>query len=382
MTAVLLYDPKGARYQRNLLGLTVQDRLERSLLRDGAGSVQHISAHSFVNGPVLLVPSTLVGTSQSLKALVHGRGCAKFEIGGAPVLRLDSMHSIPTNALNDLESWIQDGPFPVATVDGELINITNKATAKEATTFLLRSLRKAEDGLISRSLNRPMSLFTTRILAQTPITPNQWTVFTAILGVIGCLVMAQGGFWALTLGAFLIHMSSVFDGCDGELARLKFQYSKVGEWLDTICDDIVNSSLMLGLGLGIAATTGQEFYATMGITAVILNLSHAVVVYYYLYTQTGTGYALDFKWWFESETNNAKGLSENSGLLSTLMMMVRRDFFVFAFFVLCALNVPQIALWLGFIGALGMFTLSTVQTLIIPVRRRSRNRRHILNDAE
>jgi phosphatidylglycerophosphate synthase len=348
--------------------------------------VQHLSAHSFIGGKVLLVPSTLVGNSQALKALLSGQGTAKFDIGGAPVLRLESMHAVGVRALGDIENWIHESPFLVAKVDGELINVTDKPSANRAIAFLLRSLRKAEDGLVSRSLNRPISLLTTRLLAATPITPNQWTVFTGILGIFGCVIMAQGGYWALAVGAFLIHMSSVFDGCDGELARLKFQYSKTGEWLDTVCDDVVNSSLMLGLGLGIAATTGQEIYATLGISAVLLNMSYAMVIYYNLYTQTDSGYALDFKWWFEDDTENAKDskiIPEKPGVKATLIFMMRRDFFIFVFFVLTALAVPQVAAWLSFVGALVMFSLAAIQTLFIPTqRRRAQRRRHILNDAE
>ena len=59
--------------------------------------------------------------------------------------------------------------------------------------------------------------------------------------------------WGLgaVLGSLLVQLQSILDGCDGEIARLKFKSSKVGEWLDNILDDQVNVGY--GIGLGFAA---------------------------------------------------------------------------------------------------------------------------------
>jgi phosphatidylglycerophosphate synthase len=354
-TTVLIYEPTDERYESKLLGLSVLDRLEKSLLRDGAGAVRAIDEIASVTGPVLIVPSTLVGIKSALKVLLAAATPAhRVEIDGAPIARINRAADVPRGV--DIEAWIHD-----ADLDS-----------------------KPEDGIISRTINRPMSLFTTRILANTPVTPNQWTVFTAILGIFGCVVMTQGGYWALTIGALLIHLSSVFDGCDGELARLRFQYSKLGEWLDTICDDLVNSCLMLGLGLGIAATTGQSLYATLGVAAVILNLCCAAVIYHHLYTCTGTGYGLDFKWWFEANNENDNCIQEKMSFLSMFKFLIRRDFYVFFFFLLAAVGVPQIAAWLAFLGPLFTFVLAFMQSIVVPARRRAarQGRATLLNDAE
>ena len=36
------------------------------------------------------------------------------------------------------------------------------------------------------------------------------------------------------------HLQSILDGCDGELARVRLQQSKLGAWLDTFVDDVLN----------------------------------------------------------------------------------------------------------------------------------------------
>ena len=278
--------------------------------------------------------------------------------------------------MENTAAWIKSsGPKPAAPAD-TMVNVIDKVSARRAEKALINALRKPEDGLISRSINRPISLATTRWVARTTITPNQWTVFTAIVGLLGLAVMAQGGYWSLVAGALLIHLSSVWDGCDGEIARLKFQYSKIGEWLDTVCDDVVNSCLFLGLGLGVAATTGDSMYATLGIAAVTLNLMHAGVVYHHLLTQTQTGYALDFKWWFEESEEQANTITEAMSVLEVIKLSLRRDFFVFFFFLLCVANLAEAAAWLAFIGVLPTFMLGVIQTLVVfPLRRRRAARR-------
>jgi phosphatidylglycerophosphate synthase len=47
-----------------------------------------------------------------------------------------------------------------------------------------------------------------------------------------------------------MQLNSILDGCDGELARVRHQGSRLGEWLDTIGDDASNVLFWAGLGLG------------------------------------------------------------------------------------------------------------------------------------
>ena len=42
--------------------------------------------------------------------------------------------------------------------------------------------------------------------------------------------------------------SGVIDGCDGEIARLKLQYSPIGAWLDTIVDELTSFTYFLAIG--------------------------------------------------------------------------------------------------------------------------------------
>ena len=84
------------------------------------------------------------------------------------------------------------------------------------------------DSWITRHVNRKISLLVTRRLAATHITPNQITLFNLGLGLAAAACMLNGGYFAALLGALLFLLSSILDGCDGEIARLKFQQSRLG----------------------------------------------------------------------------------------------------------------------------------------------------------
>jgi 1L-myo-inositol 1-phosphate cytidylyltransferase / CDP-L-myo-inositol myo-inositolphosphotransferase len=63
-------------------------------------------------------------------------------------------------------------------------------------------------------------------LCRTPITPNQITLGTAILGLSVTLLYAFGHLW---VGALLALLVGVLDGVDGKLARLKVQTTRIGK---------------------------------------------------------------------------------------------------------------------------------------------------------
>ena len=42
----------------------------------------------------------------------------------------------------------------------------------------------------------------------------------------------------LALGGLLFQFASIVDGCDGEIAKLKFMGSRMGEWVDTLADNM------------------------------------------------------------------------------------------------------------------------------------------------
>jgi len=76
--------------------------------------------------------------------------------------------------------------------------------------------------------------------------------------------LALGGYWNMLTGAVLGWLSSVLDGCDGEVARLKLQESAFGCWLETMCDNLYYVFIFAGLTIGLVRSTGNRTYLVWG----------------------------------------------------------------------------------------------------------------------
>lgn len=121
-------------------------------------------------------------------------------------------------------------------------------SAKEA---LLGNLNKRKgDGIISRHINRRLSLPISKLIAKTGLTPTKITIISFSMAVFSSYLFALGGDIERISAGFIAQFASVVDGCDGEIARLKFKKSAFGAWLDTVLDRYADSFLIFGILLG------------------------------------------------------------------------------------------------------------------------------------
>jgi CDP-L-myo-inositol myo-inositolphosphotransferase len=221
------------------------------------------------------------------------------------------------------------------------------AARKQAQRGLFSRMRKPVDGLVSRTINRRISLAITGLFIDTSMTPNQMTIVANIIGAFGVYFTWQGTWGTLALGAFLVQMQSVLDGCDGEIARLKFQSSRMGEWLDNVLDDTVN--VLYGLALGVASSKllGSPVYTWLGIISVVCFTIYNAGLYTQLALVHHTGNPFAFKWWYQTGPGDLGELLARPGLGNRILGFVRdlsrRDLFLFAFMILAFLRLPQIA---------------------------------------
>jgi phosphatidylglycerophosphate synthase len=191
----------------------------------------------------------------------------------------------------------------------------NQSAAEAA---LFRSLRKPQDGWTSRHLNRYISLSISRWLVKTPLRPNQVSVAILGIGVLGALSATQGTYGGLALGAGLFQAQSVLDGCDGEMSRVSHRGSRLGEWLDTIGDDLTNYGFFGGAGLGLYRATGQQLYLLAGGICVACGVIASGLEYRYL-IKIGSGDLLKYP------LSQASG---GEGALAFLAPLFKRDTFV------------------------------------------------------
>lgn len=153
--------------------------------------------------------------------------------------------------------------------DNYWIDVDDEKTFKKAETKLLYTLKKTSDGPVSRYLNRPISTRITRHLLRTDITPNYVSFFSFILAMLGALFFFLGGYINLVAGAILAQVSSVIDGCDGEIARLKFQVTEFGGWFDAVLDRYADAFLLFGLTYYVYFTSRNFLALFIGFLAII-----------------------------------------------------------------------------------------------------------------
>ena len=120
----------------------------------------------------------------------------------------------------------------------------------EAEHKLDQWLVKSTDGVFAR-MNRRVSIPISRVLIKFPITPNMVSYFTLGVGFLAGAFFARGGREYMLIGSVLSVFASILDGCDGEVARLTFQDSAFGCWLETICDHLYYILIFAGMMIGL-----------------------------------------------------------------------------------------------------------------------------------
>ena len=146
------------------------------------------------------------------------------------------------------------------------------ADAREAELRLARALRREsaeKDAPMARWVDRRLSWRLSYRLARTAVTPNQVTIVSATVGLLGALLFAVPGYWERLLGAVLFLVSTTVDGVDGELARLKMAESRLGARLDTLTDNLVHVALFGAVMTGCYRASGSRSY--LALLAILLG---------------------------------------------------------------------------------------------------------------
>jgi len=125
---------------------------------------------------------------------------------------------------------------------------------------LLSRLVKATEGWMALHINRKISLAVTGRLMHTAVTPNHMTWVSMILGLIGAAFFLSPEHSMQIWGALFFLAHSILDGCDGELARLKFMESRLGGIFDFWSDNIVHVAIFAAMGVGWAAASPDSFW--------------------------------------------------------------------------------------------------------------------------
>jgi phosphatidylglycerophosphate synthase len=162
------------------------------------------------------------------------------------------------------------------------------------------------------------------------------------IGLWGAWLASRGTYVSMLSGAALFQAQSILDGCDGEMSRLTFRGSRLGEWLDTIGDDLTNYGFFAGAGWGLYATTGHALYLALGALTVACGLLGSGLEYRYL-VRIGSGDLLKYPLGIgKAPTGGADPPKSALGrALDAISPLFKRDTFVLLTLVGAALG------WLG-----------------------------------
>jgi hypothetical protein len=90
-------------------------------------------------------------------------------------------------------------------------------------------------------VHRPVAAGVVSLLKKTPITPNQVTILSGLVGIAAGLVLGfadSENVWMAPLAGVLLFASVILDCCDGQLARIRGESSLLGRALDGFVDSI------------------------------------------------------------------------------------------------------------------------------------------------
>jgi phosphatidylglycerophosphate synthase len=238
--------------------------------------------------------------------------------------------------------------------------ITNAQQAEHAEKRLLRSFIKPTDGWFSKKINRSISLRITRKIAPLPLTPNMISLFALLVGIGSCWSAARGGWAGLAVGGFLYQAASILDGVDGELARAKLLYSKIGEWMDNVCDDLTNALFIAGVTIGVYRSTLDLFWLILGALSLVVYGATIAIMYTNLVVNNRKASLLAFQ---ENIRKPGYRPGRITSRLVSLQPFIKRDFHGYAMMVAGVLGFAKLILtgWLlGSLLTLG-FVWSEVQ---------------------
>jgi 1L-myo-inositol 1-phosphate cytidylyltransferase / CDP-L-myo-inositol myo-inositolphosphotransferase len=237
---------------------------------------------------LILLPANVVPQPDWLRALrtapverdtlyVDGSMAMLIETGNADrVLASASGSQSARDVLGVLRARFPERPWPVHR-DGRF-PLAGRGDVARAETWLLKSLIKSSEGFMSRHVERRVSLALTRRLVGTGITPNAMTAVSVGIGLLGAPCFLSAEPLVQLTGALLFLTHSILDGCDGELARLKFLESRSGALLDFWGDNLVHVAVFLSMAIGWSKDIGAGWPLWIGGVAIAGTLAAAATL--------------------------------------------------------------------------------------------------------
>lgn len=120
---------------------------------------------------------------------------------------------------------------------------------------------------VNRCINRMISSGFLPWIGKLPVTPNQWTSLSLLLGLAALFEISLGSYQASLAGAGLFQLFYIVDNWDGAVARMKGLSSKWGGWFDILVDGVIQVGFPLALAVGLRREGAPEWVKMLGAAA-------------------------------------------------------------------------------------------------------------------
>ena len=230
--------------------------------------------------------------------------------------------------------------------------------AKRATWKMLWQLQWRPGGIVAKYLNRPLSIPLSYLLMNTPVTPNMTTFFAFIVGAAGIVALFLGGYWNVVIAGVLLQANSIIDGIDGELARIRLKTSEFGAYFDSVCDEILNALLFIGIGYDLTRVTGAPVYLWVGVFSGIMAFLYSLTHWHCKWK-----HGLGLYWWFEAYRPR-KQVQQSTSFFSYFKKLFWKESYLFIFMVTAFFSFHQLLLWIALPAASAVFVLLFIHVFI------------------
>lgn len=210
----------------------------------------------------------------------------------------------------------------------------------------LDSLLKPTGGFFEKLYMRPLSKHMTRVLTPTPITPNQMSVVTFAIAIWSAYLVSLPDRNSLIVGGLLHMWMRVVDCVDGELARLRYQGSRFGQWLDSVGDGIGMAAFVAGVTIHVSRNHPEWFVPGMyGVAAwcVVQGMQYYMAIY-----EGGDGCFQNIDWGHRAQQKSAI-----EAIVARVELMFRIDAISTFYGVLVMLDMLRPMLVLHLLSATG-----------------------------
>jgi phosphatidylglycerophosphate synthase len=343
-----------------VLGLDFEDRIvlqchkvgfKKILTRFGPDDLRELPEEFLIFFPNILLSDEAWKRFRSLRPGPESLGMAK-QTNSCIVVRCGDTEFL-SRAFEESESYpdlvnrltVRLKREAITLGEADFVTFQSEEDLRRVENWLLDGLIKESEGFMSRHVERKISLAMTRRLVNTGLTPNAMTLASVGIGILAASLFVAPKKSHHVAGALLFWLHSVLDGCDGELARLKFAESRWGGVIDFWGDNVVHSAVFSAIAARVRLSEPGPAPLVMAAAAVTGTMLSAGLVYQTTMKDKTSGGPL-----FTSVIDLTPG-EKNSHLIERIADQLARRDFIYLVIVLATAGKLKWFLQMGAIGA-------------------------------